>query len=74
MGNGAHVPNLEVAAELGNVAATPVATGDVMDPRLKYDTRGPKPILLIPQPSDDPNDPLVRLGLGGYWRSGRKRI
>lgn len=27
---------------------------------LKYDTSGPKPIILVPQPSDDPNDPLVR--------------
>jgi MFS family permease len=25
---------------------------------LKYDTSGPVPIVLIPQPSDDPNDPL----------------
>lgn len=29
------------------------------DPRLKYDTTGPVPILLVPQPSDDPDDPLV---------------
>ena len=33
---------------------------DELDPRLKYDTSGKKPIVLIPQPSDDPNDPLVR--------------
>ncbi|KAI5281514.1 hypothetical protein KEM54_003239, partial [Ascosphaera aggregata] len=26
---------------------------------LKYDTSGPVPILLVPQPSDDPNDPLL---------------
>ena len=26
---------------------------------LKYDTSGPVPIILVPQPSDDPNDPLV---------------
>ncbi|KAL4936557.1 hypothetical protein BDV06DRAFT_233314 [Aspergillus oleicola] len=25
---------------------------------LKYDRSGPEPILLVPQPSDDPNDPL----------------
>jgi len=31
---------------------------DELDPRLKYDTSGKKPIVLIPQPSDDPNDPL----------------
>lgn len=35
------------------------AVGDKLDPRLKYDTSGKKPIVLIPQPSDDPNDPLV---------------
>ncbi|KAL9024865.1 MAG: hypothetical protein Q9196_006204 [Gyalolechia fulgens] len=28
------------------------------DARLKYDTRGAIPIILVPQPSDDPNDPL----------------
>lgn len=26
---------------------------------LKYDRSGPVPIILVPQPSDDPNDPLV---------------
>lgn len=26
---------------------------------LKYDRSGPVPIALVPQPSDDPNDPLV---------------
>jgi hypothetical protein len=35
-------------------AATPVAR----DPKLKYDRTGT--IILVPQPSDDPNDPLVR--------------
>jgi hypothetical protein len=30
-----------------------------LNPRLKYDLSGKKPIVLIPQPSDDPNDPLV---------------
>ncbi|KAL0258305.1 hypothetical protein SLS55_007480 [Diplodia seriata] len=29
-----------------------------LDPSLKYDRSGPHPILLVPQPSDDPNDPL----------------
>jgi hypothetical protein len=28
---------------------------------LKCDTSGPVPIILVPQPSDDPNDPLVRV-------------
>jgi hypothetical protein len=31
----------------------------VIDPNLKYDTTGKTPIVLVPQPSDDPNDPLV---------------
>lgn len=26
---------------------------------LKYDHSGKQPIILVPQPSDDPNDPLV---------------
>lgn len=30
-----------------------------LDPRLKYDLSGKKPIVLIPQPSDHPDDPLV---------------
>ncbi|PGH01144.1 hypothetical protein AJ79_08015 [Helicocarpus griseus UAMH5409] len=28
------------------------------NPNLKYDCSGPVPIILVPQPSDDPNDPL----------------
>ena len=27
-------------------------------PGLKYDTSGSEPIVLVPQPTDDPNDPL----------------
>lgn len=27
--------------------------------RLKCDNSGPVPIILVPQPSEDPNDPLV---------------
>ncbi|KAL5363786.1 major facilitator superfamily domain-containing protein [Aspergillus floccosus] len=30
----------------------------ILDTTLKYDRSGPVPILLVPQPSDDPNDPL----------------
>ena len=30
-----------------------------VDSKLKYDKSGPVPIILVPQPSDDPNDPLV---------------
>ncbi|KAL9605115.1 MAG: hypothetical protein Q9219_000049 [cf. Caloplaca sp. 3 TL-2023] len=33
---------------------------DDTNPNLKYDRRGSIPIILVPQPSDDPNDPLVR--------------
>lgn len=29
------------------------------DTRLKYDRSGRVPVILVPQPSDDPNDPLV---------------
>lgn len=28
-------------------------------PGIKYDRSGKVPIILVPQPSDDPNDPLV---------------
>ena len=35
----------------------------VHDPNLKYDPTGQ--IILVPQPSNDPNDPLVRI-LRGY--------
>ena len=38
-------------------ASRPTATGEP-DARLKYDTSGSVPIILVPQPSDDPNDPL----------------
>lgn len=38
-----------------------VNEGNQLDPRLKYDLSGKKPIVLIPQPSDDPDDPLVCL-------------
>ena len=34
-----------------------IATGNTTG--LKCDTSGPLPIILVPQPSDDPNDPLV---------------
>ncbi|KAK8203093.1 putative MFS transporter [Phyllosticta capitalensis] len=30
----------------------------ILDPNLKYDRSGPVPVILVPQPSDDPNDPL----------------
>jgi len=36
------------------------STDDVpVNPSIKYDRSGPVPIILVPQPSDDPNDPLV---------------
>jgi len=40
-------------------ASRPAQEGE-LDSRLKYDRAGPVPIILVPQPSDDPNDPLVR--------------
>merc|ERR1711881_390840 len=33
-------------------------TDTILDENLKYDRSGPVPIILVPQPSDDPNDPL----------------
>lgn len=39
-------------------ASRPTLPQDV-DANLKYDRRGAVPIILVPQPSDDPNDPLV---------------
>ena len=35
---------------------------------LKCDTSGPLPIILVPQPSDDPNDPLVGTLATRWWR------
>lgn len=52
-----------------DLAATPDA--EQLDPRLKYDTSGKKPIVLIPQPSDDPNDPLVLQQHTSARRNGR---
>lgn len=40
----------------GSSVETPVPE----ESHLKYDKSGPVPIILVPQPSDDPNDPLVR--------------
>ena len=37
----------------------PAQVGQSESRRLKYG-HGPNPIILVPQPSDDPNDPLVR--------------
>lgn len=39
-------------------ASRPTLSQDT-DAKLKYDRRGAIPIILVPQPSDDPNDPLV---------------
>lgn len=40
----------------GSSVETPVPE----ESHLKYDKSGAVPIILVPQPSDDPNDPLVR--------------
>ncbi|KAL7275490.1 hypothetical protein RUND412_001576 [Rhizina undulata] len=43
----------------GSSTEARTTTSSELDPRLKYDTSGPYPIILVPQPSDDPNDPLI---------------
>lgn len=50
-----HVPG--TAQVLQGEARTEVERNVVRDAGLKYDPTGT--ILLVPQPSDDPNDPLV---------------
>lgn len=39
-------------------ASRQMCDGQLESRRLKYDRSGAVPIILIPQPSDDPNDPL----------------
>ncbi|CAF9904363.1 MAG: hypothetical protein ALECFALPRED_007536 [Alectoria fallacina] len=36
----------------------PAQQGPLESRQLKYDRSGPVPVILVPQPSDDPNDPL----------------
>ncbi|KAJ6262453.1 hypothetical protein Dda_3261 [Drechslerella dactyloides] len=50
----AHVPGTAILED-SNAGQS---DNQVLDPNLKYDTSGPQPIVLVPQPSDDPNDPL----------------
>ena len=40
-------------------ASRPPQAGQPQSRPLKY-ASGPAPLILVPQPSDDPNDPLVR--------------
>ncbi|KAI5784906.1 major facilitator superfamily domain-containing protein [Pyronema domesticum] len=58
----AHVPGTAYmgagSAVLPGGFQVETAEADRLDPRIKYDTTGKKPVVLIPQPSDDPNDPL----------------
>ncbi|KAF8539640.1 MFS general substrate transporter [Trichophaea hybrida] len=42
----------------GGVQLQTATSHEELDPRLKYDMSGKKPVVLIPQPSDDPDDPL----------------
>ncbi|KAM5449406.1 hypothetical protein MaudCBS49596_004887 [Microsporum audouinii] len=50
-----HVPGTTyVLDDDGSSVETPVPE----ESHLKYDKSGPVPIILVPQPSDDPNDPL----------------
>ncbi|KAK6340722.1 hypothetical protein TWF696_009046 [Orbilia brochopaga] len=55
----AHVPGTAILED----SSAGLAENQVLDPNLKYDTSGPEPIVLVPQPSDDPNDPNLPL-----WR------
>ncbi|CUS13787.1 unnamed protein product [Tuber aestivum] len=65
-----HVPGTAFIGAGGTAASVTTATGD-LDPNLKYDLTGDVPIVLVPQPSDDPNDPLVGFpsinGFGCGW-------
>ncbi|KAI9848685.1 MAG: hypothetical protein M1837_006772 [Sclerophora amabilis] len=49
-----HVPGTVFV--LDDISRTPARNPD--NTRLKYDKNGTVPIILVPQPSDDPNDPL----------------
>ncbi|KAL8642708.1 MAG: hypothetical protein Q9228_000638 [Teloschistes exilis] len=49
-----HVPGTSFVLDDPSRASTP----SDHDTTLKYDRRGAVPIILVPQPSDDPNDPL----------------
>lgn len=50
----------EKRSSTGVAVAGSMSMDHMLDSRLKYDRTGKEPILLVPQPSDDPNDPLVR--------------
>ncbi|KAK3060793.1 hypothetical protein LTS18_007675, partial [Coniosporium uncinatum] len=50
-----HVPGTEIAHDSSSHGHD---EGVYVDPNLKYDRSGPIPIILHPQPTDDPNDPL----------------
>lgn len=62
MGAGSKPPGLAATIAGGS---SEICTGE-LDPNLKYDTSGSTPIVLIPQPSNDPNDPLVGWLSGWY--------
>ncbi|KAL1987647.1 hypothetical protein VTN96DRAFT_2888 [Rasamsonia emersonii] len=49
-----HVPGTSYILDDDSAPPRDVPT----EPWLKYDRSGPVPIILVPQPSDDPNDPL----------------
>ncbi|KAG0641104.1 major facilitator superfamily domain-containing protein [Tuber brumale] len=54
---GDHVPGTAFIGAGGVADCVTTVTGE-LDPNLKYDLTGDVPIVLVPQPSDDPNDPL----------------
>ncbi|KAK2768863.1 hypothetical protein FQN54_000723 [Arachnomyces sp. PD_36] len=51
---GDHVPGTAYVLDEVHSSTESIQT----DSHLKYDRSGPVPIILVPQPSDDPNDPL----------------
>jgi hypothetical protein len=73
-----HVPGLRASRELSDAILTWLRDNTILrwsrqtsscrrgKPGPKCDRSGPVPIILVPQPSDDPNDPLVRLHVPQY--------
>lgn len=64
------IPRVDEAIGTTRYFDKPQEAGRESDSHLKRDTSGSVPIILVPQPSDDPNDPLVRPGQSGGWLFG----
>ncbi|GJP98079.1 hypothetical protein AnigIFM59636_007954 [Aspergillus niger] len=65
----AHVPGTTDILEREHPNNEPV-----IDSNLKYDRSGSVPILLVPQPSDDPNDPLLTDSKHKNWPLWRRDV